>query len=120
MNPTKELSKLDIIELIDTLELYLSLIKDDLPQLQEESQKISSTLLQLKSQNSKIDNIGKLLQSIEESFNSIKKELSQASTQTQTVKELKRDYHALKDRIIIAFALLGFIAGYAISHFLPF
>ena len=120
MNKKEELSKSDIIELIDTLELYLSLIKDELPLLQEESTKISSNLQKLQTHNTKIENIGKLLKETNESFLPIKKELSQALNQIQEIKELKHDYHALKNRIIIAFALLGFMAGFAINHFLPF
>jgi len=120
MNQKEELSKSDIIELIDTLELYLRLVKDELPLLQEESTKISSNLQKLQTHNTKIENIGKLVKETNENFLPIQKELSQALSQIQEVKQLKQDYHSLKNRIIIAFALLGFTAGFAINHFLPF
>lgn len=118
MNEKEELNKSNIIELIDTLELYLSLVKDELPLLQDESKKISSNLKKLQTHNNKVENIGNLLKETNESFSFIKKELSQSLTQIREVKQLKQDYHALKNRIIIAFSLLGFIAGFMLNHFL--
>jgi hypothetical protein len=120
MNPTKELSKLDIIELIDTLELYLSLIKDDLPQLQEESQKISSTLEQLKIESRKVDNIGTLLIELKEIFTDIQKKLLKNESQSSRIELIINDYDTLKNRLNIIYALiLGFFSGYVINILLP-
>lgn len=109
-----------IKELIDTLELYLNLIKEDLPQLTQEHQRITTTLLQLKTQNSKVDNIGKLLKETNETFNTLKKELAQTPVHLKKAETLEQQYQTLKNKLIIAYALLGFIAGFAVNHFLPF
>ena len=109
----------DIKELIDTLELYLTLIKDDLPELKEESKKISSILSELKTENRKVTNLGNILIEIRDIFQDIKKEISKNSNQTREIEELTYEYKFLKDRLIVAYTLIGFIIGYAINYFLP-
>jgi septal ring factor EnvC (AmiA/AmiB activator) len=116
---SQKLDKQDIKELIDTLELYLTLIKDDLPQLQEESKKISTILSELKTENRKITNIGNILIEIRDMFKDIKKEISKNSNQTKEIEHLYYEYKSFKNRLIVAYTLIGFIVGYLINYFLP-
>jgi len=116
---SQKLDKQDIKELIDTLELYLTLIKDDLPQLQEESKKISTILSELKTENRKVTNIGDILIEIKDTFKDVKRELSENQIKIKQIELLSNEYKSLKNRLIVAYGLIGFFVGYAINHLLP-
>jgi DNA repair exonuclease SbcCD ATPase subunit len=113
------MDKRDMKNLIETLDLYLELINNDLPQLQEESKKISSILSELKTENRKVTNIGDILIEIKDTFKDVKRELSENQIKIKQIELLSNEYKSLKNRLIVAYGLIGFFVGYAINHLLP-
>jgi len=76
------MKKEELMDLIDSLELYLKLIKNDLPELREENRKTSSNLQQLVIESRKVTNIGTLLIELKETFADIQKRLSANESQS--------------------------------------
>ncbi len=108
----------DMKNLIETMDLYLELIKNDLPELRAENKKASSNLQQLVIESRKVTNLGHLLVEIKELFRDIKRELPQQKIERKEIELIANQYKSLKNSLIVAYGLLGFFAGYAINYFL--
>ena len=108
----------ELRDLIDTLELYLKLVKSDLPELRAENKKASSNLQQLVIESRKVTNLGHLLVEIKELFRDIKRELPQQKIERKEIELIANQYKSLKNKLIVAYGLLGFFAGYTINYFL--
>jgi uncharacterized coiled-coil DUF342 family protein len=114
------MKKEELRDLIDSLELYLKLINNDLPELKEENKKVASNLEQLVIESRKVTNLGNLLVELKETFNEIKKDLSQNHIHAKRIEQIVNQNQTLKSRLNIVYALLiGILAGYAINHLLP-
>jgi len=114
------MKKEELRDLIDSLELYLKLVKNDLPKLHEENKKTSSNLEQLVIESRKVTNIGTMLIELKETFSDIQKSLSRYEMQTKRIELIAQNHDILQSRLNIIYALLfGFFMGYSINIFLP-
>ncbi|HHB93576.1 MAG TPA: hypothetical protein ENK88_00300 [Campylobacterales bacterium] len=106
----------DMKNLIENMDLYLELIKIDLPELREENRKASSNLQQLVIESRKVTNLGKILVELKEIFQDIQKRLSEHESQVKRIELIANSSDTLKNRLNIIYALIfGALVGYTIN-----